>query len=120
MVTRDLPAKDIRAGDVVALTDPIGGHEVAARVLQVEPSSRTLRLETQTDATRRIRRWTVSSTGSLHVVRYRVALLGAFVSRLPRAEIRFVPYALPALILVALIFFALHMRRRRPAALAAA
>lgn len=111
MLVRPIPANKVRVGDVVAMRDPTDGRVVAGRVRSLRPSAAALHIQTETDASRSIRLWTVPLGGSLEVVRYRVAKLGSAISWLPAKATRWIPYGLPGVVFVVFLVFAIHARR---------
>jgi signal peptidase I len=114
MLTHSVPASRLRVGDVIAMRDPASDQVLATRVRVLGRASGALHLETSTDSTRAVQHWTVPLAGKVNIVSYRVSFLGAFASRLPGAADRFLPYVLPAMVLMALALFALISRRRTP------
>jgi signal peptidase len=120
MFVRAVGADKVRVGDVVAFRQASDGRVVAGRVKAVESSSGMVHVETETDASRTIRRWTVPAGGSIDLVRYRVSLLGRALKRLPPDAMRWVPYGLPGVVFVVFLVIAVRMRPRRPVPVEAA
>jgi signal peptidase len=100
LITRNVPARSIRVGDIVAFDDPeLHGKLVTHRVVAIHASARQIDFLTRGDANPTPEKWSASRRGTIRKLELAIPAAGGVIAWLSDLGARTVILTLSALVL---------------------